>query len=66
MIKTDEKLEDICKTYRELNIQEKKKLERMAVRLFNTQTLIEKDKSILKETNNENEENYNEKFETEG
>jgi hypothetical protein len=60
MIKNDEKLEDICKAYRELNIEEKKKLERMAVRLFNTQTLIEKDKSILAETNNEKFENETE------
>jgi hypothetical protein len=46
MVKNDDKLEAICKTYKKLNIDEKKKLERMAVRLFNTQTLIEKNKSI--------------------
>jgi hypothetical protein len=53
MIKNDDRLEDICKTYKELNVEEKKKLERIAVRLFNTQTIIETDKSISTEENDE-------------
>jgi hypothetical protein len=35
----DEKLDDLCGVYKELNIEEKKKMERIAVRLFNTQIL---------------------------
>ncbi|GHT73075.1 hypothetical protein FACS1894124_0900 [Spirochaetia bacterium] len=36
MIK-DKRLEDLCGVYKELNIEKKKKMERIAVRLFNTQ-----------------------------
>jgi hypothetical protein len=33
----DERLDDLCGVYKKLNIKEKKKVERIAVRLFNTQ-----------------------------
>ncbi|GHT61631.1 hypothetical protein FACS1894109_20300 [Spirochaetia bacterium] len=33
----DERLEDLCGVYKELDIEEKKKMERIAIRLFNTQ-----------------------------
>jgi hypothetical protein len=57
-MKTDDKLEALCRTYKELNIAEKKKLERIAVRIFNTQKITEKSKSILPEENNEYNANH--------
>jgi hypothetical protein len=37
----DERLTVLCGVYNELNIAEKKKMEKLAVRLFNSQTAIE-------------------------
>jgi hypothetical protein len=40
----EERIKDLREVYKELNIEKQKQMERIAERLLNTQTLIEKEK----------------------